>query len=76
MKDVVHLSHVELQLIGQKLKTIARQFNDILFSYIYREQNMEVDSMSKEALLLHTNLAYWEEFLDGFLVSRSEETFF
>jgi ribonuclease HI len=53
MNNVTHLQHLNLIQLGQKLHYAARSFEDIHFSHIFRELNIEADTLSKEALQLH-----------------------
>jgi hypothetical protein len=51
-----------------KLKDISKQFSNISFSHVYKENNAHVDSLSKEGLHLAPNTLSEEEHVGGVIV--------
>jgi ribonuclease HI len=76
MKNVIHLQHMNLIQLGQKLHYTAKSFEDLIFTHIYKELNIEVDTLSKEVLQLPSNALVWEEFLEGSSIAHEEDTFY
>jgi hypothetical protein len=59
------LVDLELQVLAQDLRAIARNFRSINFRHVYREKNSVANSLSKEALALHENILILEEISNG-----------
>ena len=69
MKEQLQIHSVRVHSMALHLKEISRQFQEIIFSHVYKELNMQVNSLSKEGLLMLANNITEDEFLGGSLVS-------
>jgi hypothetical protein len=65
MDNVIWLQHLNLIQLGQKLHSTARSFEELNFTHIFMELNIETDTLSKEELQLPTNVLVWKEFMEG-----------
>jgi hypothetical protein len=60
MTDAKVVKDLELLNIGATLKEVSATFQDISFNHIYRENNSEVDHLSKDALSLTEYITFSE----------------
>ena len=51
------------------LKEISRQLQEVSFKYVYRELNVQANTISKDGLLMMENHIIEDEYQDGILVS-------
>jgi hypothetical protein len=65
MSEQVQIQNIGLLAIAEQLKLIARTFQDIRFTHIYREHNQVADKLSKEGLDLMENHFVLSEFHNG-----------
>jgi hypothetical protein len=67
---------LDIQQIGQCLKTISASFRKINNMHNFRELNNIVDTLSKEALPFPVNYMIMEELSEGELISKREGDFY
>jgi ribonuclease HI len=75
MNNETQIQHLNLLQIGQKLHSTARSFEELHFTHIFRELNIEANTLSKEALQLPSNVLVWKEFLEGIFHNLSRGHF-
>ena len=59
----------EIHFMALHLKELSRQFQEIIFSHVYKELNIQADSLSKVGLHMLANNITEDEFLGRSLVS-------
>ena len=62
-KNTIRAPH--LQHFLAEIQTLKNSFRRISFGHVYRELNMEVDTLSKQALAYQPSLMETEEMLEG-----------
>ena len=59
------LSVLDMEHWCAHIAVVKKSFLSINFQHVYREHNMSVDGLSKEALPLDSSLLSFSEFLEG-----------
>jgi ribonuclease HI len=71
----IHLTNLDLMMIGQNLKSWTRTFQSLLVTHVYKENNVVADSLSKEALSMPEYKLFMKEHVDGEVTSHHEDIF-